>query len=246
MAGSGLGRSQLSGPRTSQSWARSAAAGALALACCASAQAQQASRPTGIDPHQAEKQIDAIQFDRSRAKQQSVPLPSVTGQPQSEGQLRPFRLRSVEIVGAAAIPADELTAIYRPYLGRTATQRDLQAIANAITDAYRRAGYFLSRAIIPPQHIRGGQVRIRVIEGRLASLAVKGNGATEFGVTALLQPLKNEHPLRLASFERQLMLANATPGVRIVDTSMEEIGTGSGAFKLVVTVESGGFTRPSG
>src|SRR3569833_473311 len=92
MVGAGFGDGHFSLPTASRTWASSAAAGALLLAWCASAQGQQVSRPTGIDPRQAEKQIDAIQLDRRRAKQQSVALPPVSGQTAEGGQVRPFPL----------------------------------------------------------------------------------------------------------------------------------------------------------
>ena len=48
---------------------------------------------------------------------------------------------------------------------------------------------------------------------------LKGEGAEQFGVRALLDPVIAEQPSRLATLERQLMLINARPGVRITDTA---------------------------
>lgn len=242
MGDPGPGENHFFSPKTNRSSVSSAAAIVFILAWWAGVgvQAQQSPRSTGVDPRQAEKQIDAIQSDQRRLKQQSVRLPRLTQQqqgPQAE-ELRPFRLRSVTIVGAVTIPRDKLAAVYGPYLGRMTRQADLEALADAVTGAYRKAGYFLSRAIVPPQSVASGTIRIRVIEGSIADIVVKGQGAIQFGVAALLEPLKDEHPSQLATFERQLMLANATPGVHVVDTAMEEIGTGTGAFRLIVKVQT--------
>ena len=49
------------------------------------------------------------------------------------------------------------------------------------------------------------------------------------------------------TLERQLLLINTRPGVRIVDTALEEIGTASGHFRLVVSLKTWhvyAFARP--
>jgi hemolysin activation/secretion protein len=45
-------------------------------------------------------------------------------------------------------------------------------------------------------------------------------------------------PSRLATLERQLLLINGRPGVRIADTAIEEIGVGTGRFRLLVDVQT--------
>jgi hemolysin activation/secretion protein len=95
------------------------------------------------------------------------------------------------------------------------------AIAAGISDLYRAAGFHLSRAIVPPQDIRDGQVRLEVIEGSITEVALKGEGAERFGVRTLLDPVLAEQPARLP-LERQLLLINGRPGVSIADTALEE------------------------
>src|SRR5262249_51160455 len=94
----------------------------------------------------------------------------------------------------------------------------------------------LSRAIVPPQDIEGGRIRIRVIEGRITDIVVNGERAARFGVRKVLAPIAAEHPSRRATMERALLLGNDLPGGRIADSAIEEIGTGSGRFRLTVTV----------
>jgi len=54
----------------------------------------------------------------------------------------------------------------------------------------------------------------------------------------MLAPITGETPARLATLERQLLLVNDLPGVRVKDTTLEEIGTGSGQFRLTVSLDS--------
>ena len=67
---------------------------------------------------------------------------------------------------------------------------------------------------------------------------MKGEGAEQFGVRALLGPVLAEQPSRLPTLERQLLLINGRPGVRIMDTALEEIGGASGRFRLVVFLKT--------
>ncbi len=139
--------------------------------------------------------------------------------PENTADSKPlFMLRGVSLVGASAIPRDRLDATYQPYLGKKVSQADLAAIAQGISDLYRAAGFHLSRAIIPPQDIADGRVRIEVIEGTITEVSLKGDGAEQFGVRPLLDPVLAEVPSRLATLERQLLLINGWPGLRILDS----------------------------
>ena len=202
------------------------------------AKAQQASQP-GFDPRQTEKRFDDLDSQQAApADRSGLQMPRVS---RSEGRAdsKPlFVLRKISLTGARALPREEIARVYQLYLGKKASQADLTAIASAISDLYRAAGLHLSRAIVPPQDIQGGHVRVQVIEGGITEVVFKGEGAEQFGLRPLLGPVLAEQPSRLATLERQLLLINARPGVRIADTALEEIGLASGRFRLVVLVKT--------
>ncbi|WP_456745409.1 ShlB/FhaC/HecB family hemolysin secretion/activation protein [Bradyrhizobium sp. USDA 4354] len=134
--------------------------------------------------------------------------------------------------------SDRIAAVYQPYLAKKVSQADLAAIAGAISELYREAGFHLSRAIVPPQDIADGRVRIQVIEGAIVQAELKGDGAEQFGVRPMLGPVLTEQPSRLATLERQLFLINGRPGVRITDTALEEIGGTTGRFRLTIYLKT--------
>ncbi|MEH2487184.1 ShlB/FhaC/HecB family hemolysin secretion/activation protein [Bradyrhizobium sp. AZCC 2230] len=198
--------------------------------------AQQANQP-GFDPRQPEKYFEN-QTEQESLSRPPVKLPSV-GQPNTDGDTRPqFVLRGIKVSGAHVIPHDRIATLYQPYLGKKVSQADLAAIAGAISDLYRADGFHLSRAIVPPQDIADGRVRIQVIEGAIAQADLKGDGAEQFGVRPMLGPVLAEQPSRLATLERQLFLINGRPGVRITDTALEEIGGATGRFRLTVYLKT--------
>ena len=61
---------------------------------------------------------------------------------------------------------------------------------------------------------------------------------TDLVFDAILNDLVRERPSKLASVERKLLIVNDTPGVRIVDTAVEEIGETTGNFRLIVKVQT--------
>ncbi|MDT4740570.1 POTRA domain-containing protein [Bradyrhizobium sp. WYCCWR 12699] len=206
------------------------------LAGISPALAQQANQP-GFDPRQPEKYFEN-QTERETLNRPPVSLPTV-GQTNTGGDTKPqFVLRGVHVGGAHAVSHDRIAAVYQPYLGKNVSQADLAGIAGAISDLYRADGFHLSRAIVPPQDIADGRVRIQVIEGSIVQVELKGDGADQFGVRPMLGPVLAEQPSRLPTLERQLFLINGRPGVRIADSALEEIGSGSGRFRLTVYLKT--------
>jgi hemolysin activation/secretion protein len=199
--------------------------------------AQQATS-SGFDVRETERRFEVQDYTQGPNGRRGVNVPGVS-QGETPADPTPIVvLRNVSLTGAHAIPPARLAGAWQPFIGRKVSQADLVRIATDIGEAYRRAGFHLSRAIVPPQDIAGGTVRFQVIEGAICELELKGDGAGRFGVRALLDPVLAEQPSRLTTLERQLMLVNGRPGVRIADTQLEEIGTASGRFRLVVSVKT--------
>jgi hemolysin activation/secretion protein len=220
-----------------------AMAGVLLLAAALASvpvQAQQANQP-GYDPRQTEKRFEDLQFGQGPTTRPRLPMPKVA-RPEGQADSKPlFVLRRVIVTGAVAIPHDRLATAYQPYMGKKVSEADLAAIATAVGDVYRAAGFHLSRAIMPPQDVQDGRVRLRVVEGGITELVLKGEGAEQFGIRPMLDAVLAEHPSHLATLERQLLLINGRPGVRIEDTALEEIGTASGRFRLTVYLKTWRF-----
>ncbi len=149
-----------------------------------SAHAQQAN--PGFDPRQAEKRFEDKPSDQISGAQPRLPR-APFARPEGTADTKPlFVLRHVAIAGAVAIPHDRLVSAYQPYLGKTVSQADLANMASAVSDIYRDAGFHLSRAIVPVQDIQEGRLRLEVIEGSITEVAIKGDGADQFGIRPML------------------------------------------------------------
>lgn len=125
-----------------------------------------------------------------------------------------FVLTAVTINGVTAYPQRAFAPLYDRDLAREVTLTHLVAIATAVTEKYRSDGYFLTRAVVPPQSGDIGAVQLRVYEGYIGEVTV--TGASAGPVSRLLKDLEGRRPLRLADLDRRLALASDLPGVRLV------------------------------
>lgn len=182
------------------------------------------------------------QSQRSDAEERRAPdraLPAAPTAVTGGGDPRTLTTMSeIDIDGATAIPPDTIQATLALYRGRPVSQSDLAAITQAVTELYRSAGFHLTRAVILPQDLGKGRLRITVVEGSVEEIVVGGDASGSFGIAALLAPISAERPSRRATLERQLLLANDRPGIRIGETTLDEIVPASGRFRLTVSVHS--------
>ena len=195
---------------------------------------------SGFDIRQTERRFDAQQREQQRPGGASLmpANPNAGGARSTSEQKKLFVLRGVRLSGAHALPQDALANSYRDYLDKSISEADLARIADGITDQYRAAGYHLSRAIVPPQDIAGGRVKIRVIEGSITDVVIHGDHDGRFALQSFAKPILAARPSRQDVLERQLLLISARPGVQVTDTALDEIGVATGSFRLVVHVRT--------
>ncbi len=141
-----------------------------------------------------------------------------------------------ELEGVEAYPPGELEKIWRADVGREISLARVYALARDIQQRYRKDGYFLSRVLIPEQTVHDGRFRLRVLEGWIAQVTFEGEIGPAAGLVAsYFQPVTRQRPIRLATLDRALLLANDVPGIgatALLRSSTREVG----AADLVVTL----------
>jgi len=170
------------------------------------------SLPSSIDPNRLSDQFrtpapegPAVEFD--------VPAPPPEATPPANADKVRFVLSQVTIDGAVALPASGFAGLYAARLGQTVALSEVYGWADAITKAYREAGYVLSRAVVPAQKISGGSVHIRVVEGFIDQVTVQGD--TSPALVAYGEKLRQSRPLKAEDLERYLLLANELAGLSV-------------------------------
>ena len=147
----------------------------------------------------------------------------------------PFVLKSVTFDGTTAVPAAEATACAEDLVGKTIGPIELTGLTQCVTRLYRDRGYFLSRAIVPPQEVRDGVLHVRAIEGYIAAVAPKGIDQAE--VDAQFANTLHERPADLATFERALLLLADRYGHRIATSQLAADPNDPARFTFNIAIE---------
>ncbi|HYH39786.1 MAG TPA: ShlB/FhaC/HecB family hemolysin secretion/activation protein [Azospirillum sp.] len=191
--------------------------------------------PGPIDPNRLEQRFDQPPTPQS-VPEPDLPAPEQAPPPKDAEGIR-FTLSSIELDGATVYAADDLRPLWEGLLNRTVTLAEVYGVRDAITAKYRNDGYVLSQAVVPAQRIRGGVVRLQVIEGYINEVTVQGDFADHAGILqGMAAKIKASRPLRMDDMERYVLLADDLPGVT-VRTVLEPAEGVPGASNLTFNLE---------
>lgn len=89
-----------------------------------------------------------------------------------------FQLNGITVDQSAFLTAQDLAAIYQPYVGKEVGFDDLQKIVEQINALYRARGVATALAVLPPQRVENGTVHIQLVEGKVGSITIEGDNIT--------------------------------------------------------------------
>ncbi|MDR2856339.1 MAG: hypothetical protein LBV50_00635 [Novosphingobium sp.] len=119
-----------------------------------------------------------------------------------------FRLKSVVFTPSRYLGEEELQAIAGRHVGEEVAYGDLQGIIGEINALYRQHRILTARAILPPQRVADGVVRIELVEGRLGEVSIDGARTTRKSWITGWTGLTVGGPLDTHRLERRLELYN--------------------------------------
>lgn len=161
------------------------------------------------------------QTNISMPSQQQLPLASL------------IYLQGVQIEGGTVYKFEEIAELFTSLINRTVTLKDVLTVTEQITRRYQADGYALSYAFLPQQNLLSGDVTIVLVEGYINHHEMLGDiGPVEERITAMVQPLLRERPLKRETFERYTSLMSQIPGVSLV-ANVAPPETTDGAVTLV-------------
>jgi len=147
-------------------------------------------------------------------KAPSIKAPALPGYQAPQGAENvTFVLRSIEIKGSTIYQKSDLAPLYKSSLGKTVTVDKIYEFAALLTQRYRNDGYALSRAVVPPQEIESGAIKIVVIEGYIDTLTIVGDYKATAVSDNIIGKVMSEKPLNMKTLERQMLLLNDLPGI---------------------------------
>jgi hemolysin activation/secretion protein len=167
----------------------------------------------------------------------TAPTPSPV-QPAGQSDVR-FEVKSFVLEGVNTIPEAKVQAVLKEWVGRPVNFEDLQKACDAIVNLYRASGLTV-QAILPPQKIADGVVRILVTEAKLSSVFVDTpRGETRFSKEKAAEYITYANPLgeplNTKAIERALIILNETPGVMVSSQLEPGQKDGETALRLQLT-----------
>lgn len=159
-------------------------------------------------------------------------LPPVPESADSKLDSRSLFVKHILLDGNSIISGQELHPMLSPYEGRDDSIAELEDLRQKLTRYYIDRGYVNSGAVIPADAFKDGELRIKIVEGRLDEVRVKGLERLREGyvVNRLLDEPDKPFNLQALQDKYQLLLADpligsmngrilpgATPGHSILD-----------------------------
>lgn len=126
----------------------------------------------------------------------------------------------IQVEGSTVLAPEEIEAIVGPLEGRVLSLAQLREVGDTITEIYLERGYITSRAILPPQTVVDGVVKIEVLEGILGEIQIEGLKRLNPSYLKSRIRLGADKPLDTASLENQLRLLRANPLLENVEASL--------------------------
>lgn len=174
--------------------------------------------PSTVEPERVSQSISAQQPTEQPTA--TAPISNPSEKPASplgeEAEKIKFKLTKIILQDNRVYTEQQLEPIYKDKLNKTISVAELQDIVQNITNYYRNNGYILSRAILPPQHVKNGVVEVRILEGFIDQVNVIGNPD---GAKNLLikygNKISESRPTQLKTMERYLLLSNEVPGAQV-------------------------------
>ncbi|MBT8518087.1 ShlB/FhaC/HecB family hemolysin secretion/activation protein [Polynucleobacter paneuropaeus] len=173
-------------------------------------------------------QVDAGALQQSLEQQLPLPSPLALPEPSRAAPAAPsqqksdavrFTVKEFVLDGVKTIPEAEVQALLKPWLGVPVTFEDIQRACDAIQNLYRDKGYTV-QAIVPPQKMKDGVLRILVTEAKMGKVTVETpQGPTRFSKERAAQYITYANPtgepLNMNALDRAIIILNETPGVMV-------------------------------
>ena len=146
-----------------------------------------------------------------------------------------FFIESFEMEGNTVFSDREITEALSGFTGRELTFIELLEIRSTITELYANEGYVSSGAIIPPQRISDGTLKIQIVEGRLDEIEIIGNRRLRPHYIRSRLALAGSAPLNINRLLEGVQLLRLDPLIENISGELQA-GNSPETRRLVVAV----------
>jgi hemolysin activation/secretion protein len=144
-------------------------------------------------------------------------------------------IQKFEFEGNTAISDEDLANATKEFTGHPISFAELFQARSKVTQLYIDRGYITSGALIPPQTLQGGIVKIQVVEGTLESINVTGTRRLNPNYVRSRLALATGRPLNRERLLQGLQLLQLNPLIKNISAELAA-GTQPGSSVLEVKV----------
>ncbi len=177
---------------------------------------------TEVPPQGSTAAVEESFNERGAPRPEELPeivIQEETGRTLKGGEGVTFHLEAIRFEGNRIYTDEKLERQLWEYIDGIVEVSALQMLANDITRFYKEQGYFLTRAYLPPQTIKDGEILIKVREGRLGEIIIRGNKRYSRDlIRNTLKIVRGEGAVRTTDVERGLLLLTDIPGLNVKAT----------------------------
>jgi hemolysin activation/secretion protein len=160
-----------------------AACAAAVLTCATYAQVvvPPSADPGALQQRRIDEEQRRLEQERLDRKATDAPVSQEATKPvaPAAADALKFMVREIQFAPASEVfSAEELRALAKEVEGKEVSFADLQLLAERINAAYREKGVVTARAVIRPQDVSSGVIKLQLVEGKLGGISVMGNAST--------------------------------------------------------------------
>lgn len=172
-------------------------------------------------PAQQRRFLDQPELPAPAEKPAIVTPPVPEPPPPAEAGAPVLHLKRIRLEGNTVFSAEELAAITGRYEGRDVTADDLRQLRQELTLHYIHSGFINSGAVLPQQTVRDGELRVRIVEGRLSEVQIDGlEHIREFYLRPRILRDAAEKPLNVKDLQENLQLLQQSPLIKRINAEL--------------------------
>ncbi|HOX09291.1 MAG TPA: ShlB/FhaC/HecB family hemolysin secretion/activation protein [Candidatus Omnitrophota bacterium] len=142
-----------------------------------------------------------------------------------------FMVKSIEIVGITAFPAEDFKPLFGKYENKVVSLEQLRSLAKEIEHEYLLRGA-IAACYVPEQEIKDGKVTICVVEAKMGELEIKGSWWFSDRSIKKYWTIKKGEVLRYDRISKALQLMSKNPD-RTVEASLR-VGGEDGTTDVIL------------
>ena len=133
-----------------------------------------------------------------------------------------YDVGAIVVEGLVALSPQDFADIVQDYSARTLGAGEMSALSDRIAARARERGFIFANAVISPQSLSSGVLRVSLDEGVIDEIRIEGDA--DPAILSQLEPLRDGRPVTLARLERHVLLADDISGVRLRSPRYEREG----------------------